>query len=631
MLIQGKIGSVEKTNSRKPQLLCSLQDGTRDIFLRFFHFTHTLPLKPGNTLRCYGEVRYGPHGFEMVHPDFILIPDGVDRPLEKTLSPVYPTTQGLSQRFWRKVLSQALMLLKENPLPEYLPDSILKENQLLSFYDAIHTLHAPPQNAKLEALSSEHHPAKKRLIFEELLSHQLSLRYARESIQHHHAQAYPQTSPLLDRFIQLLPFQLTTAQTRVVRDILNDLAKPIPMLRLVQGDVGSGKTVVAALCATRVLQSGGQVAIMAPTEILANQHFQHFSRWLSALGFQVGLLHGKTKTRERRELLAALEQGSLQCVVGTHALFQDEVKFKQLTFLIIDEQHRFGVHQRLALRNKGIKNGLFPHQLIMTATPIPRTLAMCAYADLDSSVIDELPPGRKPITTVVIDNQRREEVIARIAHVCQSGRQVYWVCTLIEESDALQAKAASDAFELLSQLLPQLKIALIHGRLSQKEKDEIMQSFKQNDIQLLVATTVIEVGVDVPNASLMIIENAERLGLSQLHQLRGRIGRGEHESHCVLLYQTPLSQTAKLRLKTLRESQDGFFIAAKDLELRGPGEFLGVRQTGDMTLRIADLTRDAHHLPTVQKTAIFLIQHHPENARQIHSRWLENSQEYSQA
>lgn len=629
VLVQGKIVFIDKLPTKKPQLVCNINDGSGQIMLRFFHFAHMHGLILNNEIRCYGEVRFGSYGLEMVHPEFEIIHPEVDVPLQTGLSPVYPTTSGLSQRFWRKITDQALVLLNRCNV-EALPQKVVQEEKLWSFHDALNYLHRPPIDADANFLLSEKHPARKRLIFEELLAHQLSLRYVRESAQSHHARDFNAYSSLLEPFKQQLPFAMTEAQSRVCQEILQDLMQNKPMLRLVQGDVGSGKTVVAAYVALQVIGHQAQVAIMAPTEILAEQHYFNFQKWFSTLNIQVELLHGKTKISQRKEILEKLAKGEVHLIIGTHALFQDTVMFKELALVVVDEQHRFGVHQRMALRDKGVQGKYYPHQLIMTATPIPRTLAMCAYADLDYSVIDELPPGRKPVKTIAVDNHRRDEIIQRIADLCKEGQQVYWVCTLIEESEILQAEAATNTFELLKEKLPNLKLNLIHGRLTAKEKEAIMQEFKQGQIDLLIATTVIEVGVDVPNASLMIIENAERLGLAQLHQLRGRVGRGQQESHCVLLYQSPLSKTAKHRLQTMRESHDGFYIAEQDLKLRGPGEFLGVRQTGDMRMRIADLVRDADYLPKIQQVAIELMQYHPHAAQQVYQRWLNEAQKYSQ-
>ncbi len=480
----------------------------------------------------------------------------------------------------------------------------------------------------LSALQSGRHPAQQRLAFEELLAHYLSLRQLRKKMQNHHAHPLPQQASRWSAFLQQLPFSLTSAQQRVIDEIMRDIKQAVPMMRLVQGDVGSGKTIVAAAAALAAIDAGFQVALMAPTEILSEQHLQNFKVWLEPLGIQVVWLSGKLKVQARRQALEQIASAQAQMVIGTHALFQDEVIFSNLAMVIIDEQHRFGVHQRLALREKGGHGGDVAHQLIMTATPIPRTLAMTAYADLDVSVIDELPPGRIPVTTVVIPDSRRDEVLQRVMNVSRQGSQVYWVCTLIEESEFLQCQAASDTAELLQQALPDLTVGLVHGRLKSEQKDEVMSSFKAGQIDLLVATTVIEVGVDVPNANLMIIENAERLGLSQLHQLRGRVGRGGKESHCVLIYQGKLSKNARARLAAMRASNDGFVIAQRDLELRGPGEVLGTRQTGIVQMRIADILRDQAMMPAVQQAAETILHVYPEIVPALIHRWLGHNIQY---
>ncbi|MEC8483907.1 MAG: ATP-dependent DNA helicase RecG, partial [Pseudomonadota bacterium] len=544
------------------------------------------------------------------------------------LTPIYPLTEGVTQTKIRQICEKALERLTPNNLREWLPDNMRQQFSLPSLADAIHFLHHPTRGTDLEQLKRGAHPAHYRLSFEELMAHQLSLIGKRQMAKHDRAIVVPEPGQLVDQLLAELPFSPTGAQQRVSQEILQDLGTGHPMLRLVQGDVGSGKTLVAAMAAAAVVQQGYQVAVMAPTEILAEQHYLNFKQWYEPLGIEVAWMIGKLKGKQREAELERIASGSAGIVVGTHALFQETVSFKGLALAIIDEQHRFGVHQRMALREKGLQAGFQPHQLIMTATPIPRTLAMSAYADLDCSIIDELPPGRTPVNTIVVSDQRREEVIQRVRHACEEGKQAYWVCTLIEESEALQCQAAEDTAILLQEHLAGLSIGLVHGRLKAQEKADIMACFKAGEIQLLVATTVIEVGVDVPNASLMVIENPERLGLAQLHQLRGRVGRGQAASHCVLLYHAPLGQQGKARLSTMRETTDGFKIAEKDLELRGPGELLGARQTGLLEFKVADLQRDKALLSQVQQAAAQLYKEYPEHVSPLLSRWLPKHQQY---
>ncbi|MBW9263584.1 MAG: ATP-dependent DNA helicase RecG, partial [Candidatus Thiodiazotropha sp. (ex. Lucinisca nassula)] len=567
---------------------------------------------------------------EMVHPEYQRL--SADEPLlvEDTLTPVYPTTEGVHQLTLRGLIGQTLELLDRSPaaLQELLPESLLQRFQLSSLLQAVCFLHRPPPDVDQQRLLSGEHPAQQRLAFEELLAHQISLLSVRAEHQRIKSTAYAKQNRLKQELLEALPFSLTEAQHRVVAEIEDDLAQARPMQRLVQGDVGSGKTVVSALAALQAIGAGSQVALMAPTELLAEQHLNNFSQWLSPLGVEIAWLTGRLKGRAREQVLQRIESAEVQMVVGTQALFQDDVSFNDLGLVVIDEQHRFGVHQRLALREKGQRQNRTPHQLIMTATPIPRTLAMTAYADLDLSVIDGLPPGRKPVTTAVLSSSRRDEVVARVRAACAEGRQAYWVCTLIEESEVLQCQAAEETERLLAEALPELNIGLVHGRIKQDEKEQIMGRFKSGSLDLLVATTVIEVGVDVPNASLMIIENPERLGLAQLHQLRGRVGRGSAESHCLLMYQSPLSQQAKQRLAILRETGDGFVIAQKDLEMRGPGEVLGTRQTGEMQLRIADLIRDQEMLDDVRDGAAMVIEQDPSAASALVKRWLGERVDY---
>ncbi|MCH8500868.1 MAG: ATP-dependent DNA helicase RecG [Aliidiomarina sp.] len=616
---------------KRRALLVRVSDRSGSLTLRFFRFTaaQQQQLSRGETVHLYGEVRPGPTGPEMVHPEWKILQDGAAAPIAEALTPVYPTTEGVHQLTLRHLLEQALTYLNEKSLPELLPQSL--RNDLPDLASSIRMLHQPPTDADQTLLLSGLHPAQRRLALEELLAHQLSMLQVRQQAQAVKAVALTPSKQLKPAFLKQLPFHPTGAQQRVVAEVEADLAQPYPMLRLVQGDVGSGKTLVAALVALAAIEAGYQVALMAPTELLAEQHAQSFAMWFEPLGIAVGWLAGKSKGKARSATLEALASGELQLVVGTHALFQESVQFHNLALVIIDEQHRFGVHQRLALREKGEQQGQHPHQLVMTATPIPRTLAMTAYADLATSIIDELPPGRTPVQTVAIPDTRRDQVIERLrASVHDEGRQVYWVCTLIEESESLQCQAAEDTAKYLQETLPSVRIGLVHGRLKGPEKEAVMQQFKAHELDLLVATTVIEVGVDVPNASLMIIENPERLGLAQLHQLRGRVGRGSVASHCVLLYKSPLSKQAAERLSVLRDSNDGFVIAEKDLELRGPGELLGARQTGLVQMKVADLTRDGDLLPQIRQLAQQLFRDYPLHSTALMQRWLPERERYAQ-
>jgi len=609
--IEGVVQTCEVAFGRRPILTVSLSDGTSKIMLRFFNFNAGMKnsFQIGTRVKAFGEIKRGRFMAEIHHPEYQIIRDNAPLVLEETLTPIYSTTEGLKQNSLRKLTDQALALL-----------------------DKIRFLHRPPPDISLDILEKGQHPAQQRLIFEELLAHNLAMQKARLGTQQFLALPLHYQTDLKQRFLASLPFQPTNAQNRVVADIEQDLAKDYPMMRLVQGDVGSGKTLVAALAALLAIDNGKQVALMAPTEILAEQHANNFRRWLEPFGIEVGWLAGKVKGKARQAELEKIKSGAVQMVVGTHALFQEEVEFADLALVIIDEQHRFGVHQRLMLREKGEKAGFYPHQLIMTATPIPRTLAMTVYADLDTSIIDELPPGRTPITTVVISEERRDEIVARVKNACiNEKRQAYWVCTLIDESEVLEAQAAEAIWEDLTKALPMLKIGLVHGRMKPQEKQDIMAAFKNAGLDLLVATTVIEVGVDVPNASLMIIENAERLGLSQLHQLRGRVGRGSTASFCVLMYKPPLGKVSQKRLQVLRDSQDGFVISEKDLEIRGPGEVLGTKQTGIAEFKVANLMRDRKMIPTVQHYAKALIVKYPDVAESLIRRWLNNREIYSNA
>ncbi len=629
--VEGDVLHTDITFGRRRMMVCQIGDGSGVLTMRFFNFNAGMKnsLAPGRRVTAWGEIKRGQRGAEIIHPEYRVQGEHSHVMLEETLTPVYPTTEGIRQATLRNLTDQALTLLENCPITELLPQAL--SGGLISLPDALRTLHRPPPDVKLSELESGQHPAQRRLILEELLAHNLSMLAVRAGAQRHYALPMPARHTLSDRLLAALPFSPTAAQKRVVAEIEKDLAHDYPMLRLVQGDVGSGKTLVAALAALNVIAHGKQVALMAPTELLAEQHANNFRQWLAPLGLEVGWLAGKQKGKARQAQQDAIASGNVAMVVGTHALFQEQVKFNGLALVIIDEQHRFGVHQRLALWEKGEEQGFHPHQLIMTATPIPRTLAMTAYADLDTSTIDELPPGRTPVTTVAIPDSRRSEIIARVHSACHEGRQAYWVCTLIEESDLLEAQATEATWEELKIALPDLQVGLVHGRMKPAEKLAVMQAFKANEIQLLIATTVIEVGVDVPNASLMIIENPERLGLAQLHQLRGRVGRGAVASHCVLLYKAPLSKTAQKRLQVLRDSNDGFVIAQHDLEIRGPGELLGTRQTGNAEFKVADLLRDQAMIPEVQRVARHIHQHYPEQAQALIERWLPETGRYSNA
>ncbi|WP_100643472.1 ATP-dependent DNA helicase RecG [Alteromonas facilis] len=631
--VVGEVTSTSVQFGRKRMLVTRINDGSGSLTLRFFHFTAAQKnmLDKGQRVRCFGEVRTGKHGLEMMHPEFKLVSESENEmAVEDSLTPVYPTTEGVKQITLRNITEQALAKLGGGFLPDLLPQGLY--NQQIPLDEALRLVHRPPPDIAVEELEQGKHPAQQRLALEELLAHHLSMLKMRRQSKQVAGFAIPATSHLEKRLLASLPFTPTAAQSRVLQEITDDLQQGVPMMRLVQGDVGSGKTLVAALAALNVIEAGYQVVLMAPTELLAEQHANNLSDWLSPLGVKLGWLAGKLKGKAREEVLSQLANGQIDLLVGTHAVFQEGVEYTNLALVIVDEQHRFGVHQRLALREKGEAQGRYPHQLIMTATPIPRTLAMTAYADLDTSIIDELPPGRTPVTTVVIPDSRRMEVIDRVRQSCtEQNRQAYWVCTLIDESEVLQCQAAEDTAIALRTALPDLRVGLVHGRLKGPEKQAIMAQFKAGELDLLVATTVIEVGVDVPNASLMIIENPERLGLAQLHQLRGRVGRGAVESHCVLMYQSPLSKTATKRLGVMRESNDGFYIAQQDLEIRGPGELLGTKQTGIADLKIADLIRDAHLIPQVHSLADDLWQRYPSHAQAIINRWLQYREHYGNA
>ena len=624
-------GFIEFTNinyNRRQNLFCYIKDETGSLILRFYHFKFQQSqrlMKRGLRLRCFGTARQNYQGrLEMVHPEYRIVDAAVLIPIEKHLTPIYSTTKGLPQARLLDLLSQALSYLKKPNvlLEELFPESLRKDFNLPTLVASLLYVHCPPSNAPLRLLKTGKHPTQQRLIIEELVAQQIGLINLRSCKKRYLAPILKIETKGQNRLRQVLAFKLTVAQERVISEINEDLKRSYPMQRLVQGDVGSGKTIVAVMAMIRVVENGYQCALMAPTEILAEQHYHVFREWLDPLGIQVGQLTGSLNNPARKQVLQKMRQGEDQVMVGTHALYQENAIFHKLGLIVIDEQHRFGVYQRLALKKKGSNNSTRPHQLIMTATPIPRTLALTAYADLDVSTIDEFPHKRETVTTVLMSSTRRDEVIARIKQNCEQGKQAYWVCTLIEDSEILQCEAAEATYQKLRQLLTHLTVGLIHGRLDKNEKGSVMMDFKAGYIDLLVATTVIEVGVDVPNASLIIIENTERLGLAQIHQLRGRVGRGEDKSYCVLLYQRPLSLRARERLILLSNSQDGFAIAQKDLELRGPGEFLGTRQAGLFQFRIADLIRDQCLLSQAQRVAHIMLEQYPFHASRLLKRWL---------
>ena len=634
--IVGQVTACQIQFGKRRMLVVNVADNTGSMTLRFFNFTaaQKAQFEHGVWLKCFGEIRRGRFGPEMTHPEYRKVDPTQAIDVEASLTPVYPTTEGVKQATLRNITEQALERLQKYSVSELIPEQLLPHN--LTITQALELCHRPAVDTPYHLLEQGLHPAQQRLALEELVSHQISMLKLKHKVQQDAATSFQASGPLTQAFLNALPFEPTNAQRRVVADINQDLAKAIPMMRLVQGDVGSGKTLVAALAALTVIEAGNQVALMAPTEILAEQHANNFAAWFEPLGVHVTWLAGKTKAAQRTQAMDAIESGVAKMIVGTHAIFQDAVEFRNLSLIIIDEQHRFGVHQRLALRNKGVVHSetkaRFPHQLVMTATPIPRTLAMTAYADLDCSVIDELPPGRTPVTTVALPDAKRDAVIARVRDVCKStGQQAYWVCTLVEESEVLQCQAAEETCKELQAALPELNVGLVHGRMKPAEKQDIMERFKRREIHLLVATTVIEVGVDVPNASLMIIENPERLGLAQLHQLRGRVGRGALQSHCVLMFHAPLSNTAQQRLAVLRESNDGFVIAQKDLEIRGAGEILGTKQTGLADFKIADLERDEALINVASNIAHRLCALEPQHSEQLIYRWLGEKQLYGNA
>ena len=631
MQFEGEVTSCDLQFGKRRSLRCSLRDSSGSMTLRFFHFSAAQKdsLAVGTQLRVYGEVKHGRAGFELFHPEYKPLSQA-SQEVSDTLTPIYPTTEGLMQPRLRSIIGQAVeLVVGKDAIEDYLPADLVAKFNLASLTEAIKQIHRPAADAFGGWDRDAPNPGRDRLAFEELLTHRLSLRRLRDDAAAKAAPQFVGENQLIRGFLSALPFELTGGQQRAFAEISEDLARPTPMLRLLQGDVGSGKTVVAALSALRAIDAGYQVALMAPTEILAEQHAVNFRQWFEPLGIEVGWHSGKQKGKPRAEQLERVSAGFCQILVGTHALFQGEVSYAKLGLIIIDEQHRFGVQQRLALREKAASMNINPHQLVMTATPIPRTLAMSAYADLDNSIIDELPPGRTPVNTLIVSNERRGEVVERIAAACENRSQAYWVCTLIDESEVLQCQAAEVTAQQLAEQLPQVRVGLVHGRMKPVEKAEVMARFKAAEIDLLVATTVIEVGVDVPNSSLMVIENPERLGLAQLHQLRGRVGRGSIKSHCILLYQSPLSRNGKERLGVMRESNDGFYIAEKDLELRGPGQVLGTAQTGLMEFRIADLVRDAAMLDDVKDAADYVLGHHPQVVDALVRRWLGENIHYA--
>ena len=622
---EGELLHAEVQYRPRRQLVCQIADGSAVLYLRFFNFypSQIKQLQVGVRLRVLGEQRQGYFGPEMVHPKYRVV--GESAPLAETLTPVYPTTAGLPQATIKKLIHQALARCD---LSDTLSEDLLKQLSLPSFETSVSLLHRPAPDQSQSQLEDKSAPPWRRLKFDELLAQQLSMRRAYRERRAHAAPRLSDSGALVAQLLASLPFALTGAQSRALEEINRDLDQRHPMQRLLQGDVGSGKTIVAALACARAIANGYQAVLMAPTEILAEQHFRKIDAMLTPLGVQTAWLMGSLKSKAKRTALESASNGAAQLIVGTHALFQADVAFKKLGLVVIDEQHRFGVDQRLALRGKGTRGAVQPHQLMMSATPIPRTLAMSFFADLDVSVIDELPPGRSPVVTKLVSDARREEVVARIRAACRDGAQAYWVCPLIEESEVLQLQTAVDTFAHLEATFPEFRVGLVHGRLAPAEKAAMMEAFTRGAIQLLVATTVIEVGVDVPNATLIVIENAERMGLSQLHQLRGRVGRDAQQSTCILLFQNPLSETARARLKIIYENTDGFEIARQDLALRGPGEFLGARQSGAPMLRFADLELDVDLLEAARTWAERLLKDDSATADQHLARWMHSKIDY---
>lgn len=637
-LIEGRVEAAQIAYTGRRVLVVRVSDTSGQLQLRFFHFSmaQQAGFKPGQRLCAYGEVRAARAALEIIHPEYRLLADAQQTPTDAHYTPVYPATEGLHQRSLRKLTQAAVEWFARpgNGLEELLPaecaEQLADGAAAISVQQAIALLHRPPAGTDLEALTEGRHPARKRLVFEELLANILSLKRLRAKHRRHKAEVLACEGRLFAQLVQNLPFTLTGAQDKVIGEILADLHTAEPMMRLVQGDVGSGKTLVAVAALLQAIEGGFQAALMAPTEILAEQHYNNLREWLEPLGVRVCTVSARHKARTRQAVLRQIRQGQAQLVTGTHALFQEAVEFSSLALIVVDEQHRFGVHQRLLLKEKGARGGCQPHQLIMTATPIPRSLAMTMYADLDYSVIDALPPGRKQIRTVALPEHRRDEVIERLHESCRDGVQAYWVCPLIEESESLQCRAAEESHRYLSGVMPGFKLGLIHGNLGGDEKESVMRAFKAGEINVLVATTVVEVGVDVPNATLMIIDNAERLGLAQLHQLRGRVGRGERQSTCVLIYAPPLSEKAARRIGVMRKSGDGFEIAAEDMRLRGPGEILGTRQAGQIHFRVADLSQDAAQIRRVLQTADGFLERHPQRADKLIERWLGRFSRYAE-
>ena len=621
ILIEATIDRIEVIPSRQRQLLCYLSDNQNHrILLRFFHFNQyqKQALIRGETMQCFGEIKIGRKGLEMHHPEYRIITQNQSPLLEPTLTPIYPLCSGISQNKMKQWVNYSLEVLKISQLDDYFEK--ITQQSMPSLKSSLMLLHHPEKDEDLSKIESFKHISQQRLIIEELASHRLSLLKTKKARKGKKTNAFILNNTLSDKLLNSIDFNLTNAQSRCIKEINDDLASSEPMLRLLQGDVGSGKTIVAVFALIQAVENNFQAAIMAPTEILARQHLQNFTQYLKSLNIQIAYLSGSQNTQERREQISLIESGKAKVVIGTHALFQDSVNFKDLSLVIIDEQHKFGVHQRLSLTKKANNT---PHQLVMTATPIPRSLTMSAYADLDTSIIDELPPGRQPIETIALSNLRRDELISKIRKISNEGRQIYWVCTLIEESEALRAESAEKTFKYLKDHLKDLTVVMIHGRLTKVEKESIMKDFENGRINLLVATTVIEVGVNVPNASLMIVENAERLGLAQLHQLRGRVGRGSEKSICILMYQSPLSDYAKERLDILRQSNDGFMIAQKDLELRGPGEILGTQQTGIASMKIANIVRDAYLLKEAGYYSSKMLEARLESQNALINRWID--------
>ena len=621
ILIEATIDRIEVIPSRQRQLLCYLSDNQNHrILLRFFHFNQyqKQALIRGETMQCFGEIKIGRKGLEMHHPEYRIITQNQSPLLEPTLTPIYPLCSGISQNKMKQWVNYSLEVLKISQLDDYFEK--ITQQSMPSLKSSLMLLHHPEKDEDLSKIESFKHISQQRLIIEELATHRLSLLKTKKARKGKKTNAFILNNTLSDQLLNSIDFNLTNAQSRCIKEINDDLASSEPMLRLLQGDVGSGKTIVAVFALLQAVENNFQAAIMAPTEILARQHLQNFTQYLKSLNIQIAYLSGSQNTQERREQISLIESGKAKVVIGTHALFQDSVNFKDLSLVIIDEQHKFGVHQRLSLTKKANNT---PHQLVMTATPIPRSLTMSAYADLDTSIIDELPPGRQAVETIALSNLRRDELISKIRKISNEGRQIYWVCTLIEESEALRAESAEKTFKYLKDHLKDLTVVMIHGRLTKVEKESIMKDFENGRINLLVATTVIEVGVNVPNASLMIVENAERLGLAQLHQLRGRVGRGSEKSICILMYQSPLSDYAKERLDILRQSNDGFMIAQKDLELRGPGEILGTQQTGIASMKIANIVRDAYLLKEAGYYSSKMLEARLESQNALINRWID--------